>query len=317
MFFDGLVSVAEWGGGVEGRGGVVIILFVMSAIDISTLPISKIKSALKDLGLSGSGTKKELIERYNEYMKNPEKSVASENAGKEAEVAMDHESVSNVAVKEESAVMKEGAEKSGAVQESGSNGKVVATEAPAVEAVSAEAAAAAPEAAPNAAPEAVPNAASEAVPTEAAPVETAPTETAPTETAPTETAPTESTSIKSTTTTSPTIDIDAELARREERAKRFGGAFDREQCREQLLKQQQQVAAVSLRETRRARFGASDAEKKQQREARFGATKANAESVDDAVKAARIAKFGQVDMSRFERKRSQPLARGRKSRRFH
>ena len=294
MFFDGLVSVAEWGGGVEGRGGVVIILFVMSAIDISTLPISKIKSALKDLGLSGSGTKKELIERYNEYMKNPEKSVASENAGKEAEVAMDHESVSNVAVKEESAVMKEGAEKSGAVQESGSNGEVVATEAPAVEAVSAEAAAAAPEAVPNAAPEAVP-----------------------TETAPTETAPTESTSIKSTTTTSPTIDIDAELARREERAKRFGGAFDREQCREQLLKQQQQVAAVSLRETRRARFGASDAEKKQQREARFGATKANAESVDDAVKAARIAKFGQVDMSRFERKRSQPLARGRKSRRFH
>ena len=309
MFFDGLVSVAEWGGGVEGRGGVVIILFVMSAIDISTLPISKIKSALKDLGLSGSGTKKELIERYNEYMKNPEKSVASENAGKEAEVAMDHESVSNVAVKEESAVMKEGAEKSGAVQESGSNGKVVATEAPAVEAVSAEAAAAAPEA--------VPNAASEAVPTEAVPTEAAPVETAPTETAPTETAPTESTSIKSTTTTSPTIDIDAELARREERAKRFGGAFDREQCREQLLKQQQQVAAVSLRETRRARFGASDAEKKQQREARFGATKANAESVDDAVKAARIAKFGQVDMSRFERKRSQPLARGRKSRRFH
>ena len=301
MFFDGLVSVAEWGGGVEGRGGVVIILFVMSAIDISTLPISKIKSALKDLGLSGSGTKKELIERYNEYMKNPEKSVASENAGKEAEVAMDHESVSNVAVKEESAVMKEGAEKSGAVQESGSNGKVVATEAPAVEAVSAEAAAAAPEAAP----------------VETAPVETAPTEAAPVEAAPTETAPTESTSIKSTTTTSPTIDIDAELARREERAKRFGGAFDREQCREQLLKQQQQVAAVSLRETRRARFGASDAEKKQQREARFGATKANAESVDDAVKAARIAKFGQVDMSRFERKRSQPLARGRKSRRFH
>ena len=282
---------------MEGRGGVVIILFVMSAIDISTLPISKIKSALKDLGLSGSGTKKELIERYNEYMKNPEKSVASENAGKEAEVAMDHESVSNVAVKEESAVMKEGAEKSGAVQESGSNGEVVATEAPAVEVVSAEAAAAAAAAA--AAPEAVPT---EAVPTEAAPVETAPTE---------------STSLKSTTTTSLTIDIDAELARREERAKRFGGAFDREQCREQLLKQQQQVAAVSLRETRRARFGASDAEKKQQREARFGATKENAESVDDAVKAARIAKFGQVDMSRFERKRSQFLARGRKSRRFH
>ena len=56
MFFDGLVSVAEWGGGVEGRGRVVIILFVMSAIDISTLPISTIKSALNDLGFSGSVT---------------------------------------------------------------------------------------------------------------------------------------------------------------------------------------------------------------------------------------------------------------------
>lgn len=43
----------------------------MSEIDISTLPISKIRTALKDLGLSGSGTKRELVERYNEYMKNP------------------------------------------------------------------------------------------------------------------------------------------------------------------------------------------------------------------------------------------------------
>ena len=273
----------------------------MSAIDISTLPISKIKSALKDLGLSGSGTKKELIERYNEYMKNPEKSVTSENAGKDAEVAMDHESVSNVTVKEESVVVGENAEKSGAVQESGSKGEVVGAEVPAVEAVSAEVATAVPEVV-------AVETTSVVAPASVAPVEAAPTEATPTETTPEAT---------TTTTTSPTIDIDTELARREERAKRFGGAFDREQCREQLLKQQQQAATVSLRETRRARFGASDAEKKQQREARFGATKANSESVDDAVKAARIAKFGQVDMSRFERKRSQPLARGRKSRRFH
>ncbi|KNB41484.1 hypothetical protein JH06_5126 [Blastocystis sp. subtype 4] len=51
----------------------------MSEIDISTLPISKIRAALKDLGLSGSGTKKELIERYNEYMKNPKPSTIESN----------------------------------------------------------------------------------------------------------------------------------------------------------------------------------------------------------------------------------------------
>ena len=50
----------------------------MSEIDISTLPISKIRAALKDLGLSGSGTKK-LIERYNEYMKNPKPSTIESN----------------------------------------------------------------------------------------------------------------------------------------------------------------------------------------------------------------------------------------------
>lgn len=60
------------------RVGVRIVLF-MSEIDISTLPISKIRSALKDLGLSGSGTKKELIERYNEYMKNPKTSISESN----------------------------------------------------------------------------------------------------------------------------------------------------------------------------------------------------------------------------------------------
>ena len=69
------------------RVGVRIVLF-MSEIDISTLPISKIRSALKDLGLSGSGTKKELIERYNEYMKNP-KTSSSESNPEENEVTVE------------------------------------------------------------------------------------------------------------------------------------------------------------------------------------------------------------------------------------
>ena len=277
----------------------------MSTIDISSLPISKIKSALKDLGLSGSGTKKELIERYNEYMKNPEKSMGGGDGEKGVEVVEDHEGVSAVAVKEENGTVKEDAEKSVMVPE-GVSGDGAASEAKGVE-VAVEAA---------------------AVETTATSAEPVTTETTPaTEpTAATEeaaaTAVTEATAATETTPATTTTDIEAELTRREERAKRFGGEFDRERCREQLLKEQQRTADASLRESRRARFGATDAEKKQQREARFGtasgdASKTNAEPVNDAVKAARIAKFGQVDMSRFERKRSQPLSRGRKSRRFH
>lgn len=284
----------------------------MSTIDISSLPISKIKSALKDLGLSGSGTKKELIERYNEYMKNPEKSVGGGDGEKGVEVVEDHESVSAVAVKEENGTVKEDAEKSVMVPEgvsgdgaaSEAKGVEVAVEAAAVETTATSAEPVTTETTPATEPTAATEEAAATAVTEA----TAATETTP---ATTETTP-------ATTTT----DIEAELTRREERAKRFGGEFDRERCREQLLKEQQRTADASLRESRRARFGATDAEKKQQREARFGtasgdASKTNAEPVNDAVKAARIAKFGQVDMSRFERKRSQPLSRGRKSRRFH
>ena len=288
------------------------MLFVMSTIDISSLPISKIKSALKDLGLSGSGTKKELIERYNEYMKNPEKSAGGGDGEKGVEVVEDHESVSAVAVKEENGTVKEDAEKSVMVPEgvsgdgaaSEAKGVEVAVEAAAVETTATSAEPVTTETIPATEPTAATEEAAATAVTEA----TAATETTP---ATTETTP-------ATTTT----DIEAELTRREERAKRFGGEFDRERCREQLLKEQQRTADASLRESRRARFGATDAEKKQQREARFGtasgdASKTNAEPVNDAVKAARIAKFGQVDMSRFERKRSQPLSRGRKSRRFH
>ena len=291
----------------------------MSTIDISSLPISKIKSALKDLGLSGSGTKKELIERYNEYMKNPEKSVGGGDGEKGVEAVEDHEGVSAVAVKEENGTVKEDAEKSVMVPEGVSGdgavgeakGVEVAVEAAAVETTATSAEPVTTETTPATEPTAATEEAAATAVTEA----TAATETTP---ATTETTPATTETTPATTTT----DIEAELTRREERAKRFGGEFDRERCREQLLKEQQRTADASLRESRRARFGATDAEKKQQREARFGtasgdASKTNAEPVNDAVKAARIAKFGQVDMSRFERKRSQPLSRGRKSRRFH
>ena len=52
----------------------------MSDVDITTLPISKLRSELKKLGLSGSGTKNQLIERYNTYkQQQAENPAATEN----------------------------------------------------------------------------------------------------------------------------------------------------------------------------------------------------------------------------------------------
>ena len=41
----------------------------MSEVDFSSLPISKMRSTLKSLGLSGAGTKTSLVERYQAYQK--------------------------------------------------------------------------------------------------------------------------------------------------------------------------------------------------------------------------------------------------------
>ena len=41
----------------------------MSEVDFSSLPISKMRSTLKSLGLSGAGTKASLVERYQAYQK--------------------------------------------------------------------------------------------------------------------------------------------------------------------------------------------------------------------------------------------------------
>ena len=41
----------------------------MSEVDFSSLPISKMRSTLKSLGLSGAGTKASLVERYQVYQK--------------------------------------------------------------------------------------------------------------------------------------------------------------------------------------------------------------------------------------------------------
>ena len=125
------------------------------------------------------------------------------------------------------------------------------------------------------------------------------------------------------TTPSNEFDIEAELNKREARAKKFGTQFNREQCRAQLLKESK-GASQSVKETkkdiiasRKARFGLNDNDKIQARRQRFGEPTATNE-----VLSAREAKFGKVDMSRFQRERGQKRFgngdnRSRKNRRFH
>ena len=119
------------------------------------------------------------------------------------------------------------------------------------------------------------------------------------------------------------FDIEAELNKREARAKKFGTQFNREQCRAQLLKENK-GASQPVKETkkdiiasRKARFGLNDNDKIQARRQRFGEPTATNE-----VLSAREAKFGKVDMSRFQRERGQKRFgngdnRNRKNRRFH
>ena len=155
-------------------------------------------------------------------------------------------------------------------------------------------------------------------PVESAPVENTPVENTPaTENTNTENAPATE-SIPSNE-----FDIEAELNKREARAKKFGTQFNREQCRAQLLKENK-GASQSVKETkkdiiasRKARFGLNDNDKIQARRQRFGEPTATNE-----VLSAREAKFGKVDMSRFQRERGQKRFgnnenRSRKNRRFH
>ena len=104
------------------------------------------------------------------------------------------------------------------------------------------------------------------------------------------------------------FDIEAELDKREARAKKFGAEFNREQCRAQLLKANAKQTS-SLREdvlaARRARFGGNDKDKMQARKQRFGGNdeeKMQARkqrfaepTASQEVLSAREARFGKVD----------------------
>ena len=180
--------------------------------------------------------------------------------------------------------------------------------------------------------------AEDTAPVESVPVaeNTAPIESVPVaeNTAAVESAPVESTPATENTnntenapatesTPSSEFDIEAELNKREARAKKFGTQFNREQCRAQLLKENK-GASQPVKETkkdiiasRKARFGLNENDKIQARRQRFGEPTATNE-----VLCAREAKFGKVDMSRFQRERGQKRFgngdnRNRKNRRFN
>ena len=179
--------------------------------------------------------------------------------------------------------------------------------------------------------ESVPVVESVTVAEDTAPVESVPVaeDTAPVESVPVESTPatenTNNTENAPATESTPSseFDIEAELNKREARAKKFGTQFNREQCRAQLLKENK-GASQSVKETkkdiiasRKARFGLNGNDNIQARRQRFGEPTATNE-----VLSAREAKFGKVDMSRFQRERGQKRFgngdnRNRKNRRFY
>ena len=55
----------------------------MSEVDFSSLPISKMRSTLKSLGLSGAGTKASLVERYQAYQNGE---IVADQTEKEGEI---------------------------------------------------------------------------------------------------------------------------------------------------------------------------------------------------------------------------------------
>ena len=69
--------------------------FIMSEADFSSLPISKMRSTLKSLGLSGAGTKVEMLERYREYLSGNNTVPDLQNAGDAESTIQKQEEIEN------------------------------------------------------------------------------------------------------------------------------------------------------------------------------------------------------------------------------
>ena len=344
----------------------------MSEVDFSSLPISKMRSTLKSLGLSGAGTKSSLIERYQAYQNGEivadmteqgekaesvdqnqenlevtpdeanvnlesmelfDKVIAldtNENATGEAvpdenkaeELPMNEEVPQGVPTTEFDQQQSDMAQVAGVDEASApatQETELVPEEKQLIESAEAVTATAAPTESTEVIEGSVAPAAS-AAPTEP----TANAVVAPTEpTANAVVAPTEpSTTAAAAAAAEPAepFDIEAELNKREARSKKFGTTFDREACRQQLLRahsaptpQPVATAGAPLDQDVSSRFGTNPQRAKRfsERRAKFGAVERSQsagrradpvvpqeDSISAELRAEREKKFGVVEPSR-------------------
>ena len=229
----------------------------MSEVDFSSLPISKMRSTLKSLGLSGAGTKASLVERYQAYQKGEivvdqtEKDEKIEYAdGDQEEMEIPQ---AEVDASEESKngfrrviVLDKGDQISGeSVSDENKVGELplneeVRPEDIAVDSVPQESDRTQNDVVDELSSPVQPAAAAENENNEMQSIEN-------TEATNPSVVPAEGTEamegcevpIKSSevpTDTAESLDIEAELDKREARSKKFGTSFDRESCRQQLLR---------------------------------------------------------------------------------
>ena len=229
----------------------------MSEVDFSSLPISKMRSTLKSLGLSGAGTKASLVERYQAYQKGEivvdqrEKDEEIEYAdGDQEEMEIPQAEVDATAESKNGfrrvIVLDKGDQISGeSVSDENKVGELplneeVRPEDIAVDSVPQESDRTQNDVVDGLLSPVQPAAATESENNEMQSIEN-------TEATNPSVVPAEGTEamegcevpIKSSevpTDTAESLDIEAELDKREARSKKFGTSFDRESCRQQLLR---------------------------------------------------------------------------------
>ena len=229
----------------------------MSEVDFSSLPISKMRSTLKSLGLSGAGTKASLVERYQAYQKGEivvdrtEKEEGIEYAdGDQEEMEIPQTEVDATAESKNGfrrvIVLDKGDQISGeSVSDENKVGELplneeVRPEDIAVDSVPQESDRTQNDVVDGLLSPVQPAAAMESENNEMQSIEN-------TEATNPSVVPAEGTEamegcevpIKSSevpTDTAESLDIEAELDKREARSKKFGTSFDRESCRQQLLR---------------------------------------------------------------------------------
>ena len=332
--------------------------FIMSEADFSSLPISKMRSTLKALGLSGAGTKVEMLERYREYLSGNNTVPDLQNAGDAESTIQEQEEIENTPEvpkvdADESVPVAEGAVPSEQTEDGTQQpGEEISGETIPSGDVPAESVPDNTMPSENVPDSTVPaesvpdnTVPSESVPPETTPVESVPAELATAENVSAEPVPSESASAETNPPVTAPItpeatpseasldfDIEAELDKREMRSKKFGTAFDRELCRQQLLREHSGATAVQFtvdrtadsdRERRllerQAKFGSTDWSKRAERRQRFDLAGSGSGGISAELRSERQKKFGIVEPASEARqsvKRYRSSFRNRKYRRY-